>query len=184
MHKYRGFALLGLLPYIIGGIAIASLAGWLWWRADHWCNGACVREQERAVKAENAIAAAQERATALALLWSQAIQKVEVRYVEVVRERETKFAGIRERAGRINVAGGIRLSPDAVGVLADSAATANNSAAPVESEGTTQAVPESPRDTSAEEWVRFAVDAADAYADAREKWASCVAYVGQITEAK
>jgi len=190
--RQRGFALLTLLPYIIGGIAVASLAGWLWWQWSGYKEG--LREEGRAeVRAEWQAERAQLIAArdAMVMRWAKAIQEVERVYVEKVAESESRFAAIRTRAGRISVGGGIRLNPDAVGVLRDTASAANSEAATAPSGGAeapapvpeaTGGVVASDVTTSATEWVTFAVDAAEAYKDARDKWQACVAWSGKITQ--
>ena len=185
--RQRGFALLTLLPYIIGGIAVASLAGWLWWQWSGYKEG--LREEGRAeVRAEWQAERAQLIAArdAMVMRWARAIQEVERVYVEKVAESESRFAAIRTRAGRISVGGGIRLNPDAVGVLRDTASAANSEAATAPSGGAEAPapVPETAGDvdTTAQQWLTFAVDAAEAYKDARDKWQACVAWSGKITQ--
>jgi len=185
--KQRGFALLTFLPYIICGIAIASLAGWLWWQWSGYKEG--LREEGRAeVRVEWQAERAQLIAArdAMVMRWARAIQEVERVYVEKVAERESRFSAIRTRAGRIGVGGGIRLSDGAVGVLRDTERTANSEAAPAPSGGAEAPapVPETPWDvdTTAQQWITFAVDAAEAYKDARDKWQACTAWAGQIAQ--
>lgn len=191
--KPRGFALLSFLPHLIGLAVVAGLLWGAWSAVNGWCNGACKVATERAdeawvrVKAaDDAIARAQERATALALLWSEAIQRVEVRHVEVVKWRTRTFVEYRERAAGAEVSGTITLSPGAVSVLADSASAANDPGPAAGGEGTAAPVPEPAGDTATEarEWVEFAVEAAAAYADARDKWQACVSWAGAITQAE
>jgi hypothetical protein len=190
--RQRGFALLTFLPYIIGGIAVASLAGWLWWQWSGYKEG--LREEGRAeVRVEWQAERAQLIAArdAMVMRWAKAIQEVERVYVEKVVERESRFSAIRTRAGRITVGGGIRLDPDAIGLLRDVASTANSetSAAPSGGAEAPAPVPETSGSvtaaevtTTAQEWVTFAVDAAEAYKDAHDKWQACVAWSGKITQ--
>jgi hypothetical protein len=177
--RQRGFGLITFLPYIIGGLAIASLAGWVWWQANHWCNAVCREQTERATVAEGRIAAAQKRATDLALMWAEAIHRVEVKYVEVVKWRTQTFVEIRERP--YHAEGSITLGPDARGVLRDSADAANNPGPTASGEGAAAPVPETAGSvTTAQEWIAFATDAAEAYADARGKWLACVNWAESV----
>jgi hypothetical protein len=184
--RQRGFGLITFLPYIIGGLAIASLAGWVWWQANSWCNRVCrdATEQADAYRAELDIAKAQaedarKRATALALLWSDAIHRIEVRYVEIVKWRTQTFVEIRERP--YHAEGSITLGPDARGVLRDSADAANNPGPTASGEGAAAPVPETAGSvTTAQEWIAFATDAAEAYADARGKWLACVNWAESV----
>lgn len=188
-------------PYIIALL----LAVVVWWKVDHWCNAACREQRDLAAEARTQLdeitvrlKAAQERATHLALEWSKAIQRVEVRYVEAKQRQQVSFASVRERTGRIKVdldAVRIRVPAGAVSVLADAGAAANGGPAPAAGGGGGQAapVPDAPggegADTTLTEWVDFATKAAEAYADANAKRqaavdaaVACHAYVGKITE--
>jgi hypothetical protein len=191
--RQRGFGLITFLPYIIGGLAIASLAGWVWWQANSWCNRACGEATERADIAESQLVAAHERATYLSLKWAEAIHKVEVKYVEVVKWRTQTFVEIRERP--YHAEGSITLGPDARGVLRDSASAANGAGSATGDSQATTTVPaatgdggqtsehSTPAITSAPEWVDFSIRAAEAYAEAREKWLACVAWADSIKRA-
>lgn len=190
--RQRGFAMLSLLPYVIGVAAVAGLLWGAWSAVNGWCNGACkvatARADEAWVRvkaADDAIARAHERATALALLWSEAIHRVEVKYVETVKWRTRTQIEYRERVASAEVSGTITLSPGAVSVLSDSASAANDPGPTAGGEGAAAPVPEPAGDTAtdAREWVEFAVEAAAAYADARDKWQACVSWAGEIRNA-
>lgn len=180
--KPRGFALLSFLPHLIGLAVVAGLLWGAWSAANGWCNGACRVATERADKADAAIVMAHERATALALLWSEAIHRVEVKYVETVKWRTRTQIEYRERAASAEVSGTITLSPGAVSVLADSASAANDPGPAPSGEGASAPVPIPAGDTAtdAREWVEFAVEAAAAYAEVRDKWMACVAWADSI----
>ena len=172
-----------LLPILGRLIPILGIlfAAWLGWRAvDGWCNSACKDARAELVAAQGQIKEAQERATALALMWSEAINRVEVRYVELARDRADAAANLRERAGRIRPATAgvsIRVPADAVGVLGDVARFANDSPAPAVDQGAAAPVPVPARDadTTLAEWISFAVEAGAAYREAADKHAACVA---------
>jgi hypothetical protein len=191
----QGFAWLSFLPYIIGAVVIGGAVWTIWSSVNNWCNGACrdAREERdeaiaESVQLHGVIKAAQERATALALLWSEAINKVEVRYVQVERDRRAAFAGVRERAGSIRVDTSRVLVPvtaPVIGVLRDAERAANGGspAAPREGEGSPAPVPETARDTTLAEWVQFAIDAAEAYREAYDKWQAAVQAYESVREA-
>ena len=180
-----------LIPLLIrGAMALAVVAAlWMvWHRVDNWCNEACQSAQTETAEARTQIGLlhtqirqAQERATALALLWAESINRVEVRYVEVARDRTNAAAGVRERAGRIRHSTDpvrIVVPPDALGVLGDAAALAN-AEPPAAAEGDqrpAEAVPVAagPAETTLTDWLAFAVDAAEAYREAADKHLACV----------
>jgi hypothetical protein len=185
------------LPYVLGALFVALVAWWGYRVANSWCNGACedAREELAAVTLERdglleGIKAAQDRASALAVLWADAIQRVEVRYVEATRESSALFAGLRERAGRIRPATStvsVPVPAGALGVLIDAHRSANGGQDPAAAggdRGAPEAVPEAAGGavTHLDEWVTFATDAAEAYADARQKHLACVAWAGSITQ--
>lgn len=206
--KPRGFifpGLGGMLPWIIGGVAVAALAGWLWWRADHWCNSACTTQRDIAEAAilrvgtlEEAIAVAQQRATDLALLWSDSINRQRIEYVQVVEYRDRVFTRYRDRVAGVGVSGRITLADDARVLLGDAARSAREAAvgpaAPAGDSGSAETVPDAagkPLDapqageatTTPSEWLAFAVAAAEAYSDAAGKHRACVEAYGKIREA-
>jgi hypothetical protein len=168
--------------HIVGGIALAIFLAWAGYKVNHWCNTACEDATARAVQAEGLIKEAQERATAIALLWSEAIQKVEVRYVEKAASNTLVFGSIRERAKRVgpSSSGTIRLAPDARRVLDDASAAANaGHPAPAKVDnGPAQAVPAAAGDgetfITPQEFAVAWADAAAAYADVYYKWEAAV----------
>lgn len=172
--------LLPLLLRALPFIAAAALAWYGWHRVDNWCNSACVEQRTQLGNARTQIGIAQARATALALLWAEAINRVEVRYVEVVRARTDAVAGVRERAGRIRSdtdRAHLVVSAAALSVLGDAANIANNTAPPGGDSGAGQAVsaPAGPAETTLTDWLEFAINAAEAYRDAEDKHLACVA---------
>lgn len=185
------------LPHILGVIFVALVAWWGWRIANGWCNGACEAEQEKVAQVtlereelRVAVKAAQDRASALAVLWADAVQRVEVRYVEARRESSAIFAGLRERAGRVRSATSavsVPVPAGALSVLIDAHRSANGAADPAAAggdRGAPEAVPEAPGGavTNLAEWIDFATAAAEAYADARQKHLACVAWAGSITQ--
>lgn len=172
--------LLPLLLRALPFLAAAALAWYGWHRVDNWCNSACVEQRTQLGNARTQIGIAQARATALALLWAEAINRVEVRYVEVVRARTDAVAGVRERAGRIRSdtdRAHLVVSAAALSVLGDAANIANNTAPPGGDSGAGQAVsaPAGPAETTLTDWLEFAINAAEAYRDAEDKHLACVA---------
>lgn len=175
--RQRGFALLTFLPYIIGGLAVAGLLGWLAWQWSAFKEG--LREEGRAeVRAEWAVERAQLIAArdAMIMRWAKAIQEVERVYVERVVVRESKFAGIRERAGQIRPATDavpVPVPADATSLLADSANAANAAAVADGNPGAAEAVPVAAGNeaqTTLTEWTDFAREAGEAYADVYERF--------------
>ena len=172
--------LLPLLLRALPFLAAAAVAWYGWHRVDNWCNSACVEQRTQFENARTQIGIAQARATALALLWADAINRVEVRYVEVVRDRADAVAGVRERAGRIRSdtdRAHLVVSRDALGVLHDAERIANNTAPAAGDSGPGQAVsaPAGPAETTLTDWLEFAINAAEAYRDAEDKHLACVA---------
>ena len=169
-------------PYLLGAALLTG--GWLY--ADRVCwSTACRQYRASADTLRAEKAAAQERATAMALLWAKAIDNVEVRYVEVARDRENAASGLRERARSIGLGtrgASIRLPPDAISLLGDIASFANDSAPAAVDQKPPEAVSQPARDTSLADWLTFAADAADAYRDARDKHLACVAAYESLRE--
>ena len=172
--------LLPILSRLLPALGILLALWFAWHKLDTWCNGVCEDARAELSVAQGQIQAAQERATALALMWSEAINRVEVRYVELAGDRADAAANLRERAGRIRSATSgvsIRVPADAVGVLGDVARLANDSPAPAVDQGAAAPVPVATgdADTTLAEWVDFAVEAGAAYREAADKHAACVA---------
>lgn len=166
---------LRLAPYVLGLFAL-----WYGWHlVDGRCwSSACVTKSRQLQTTVEEMERAKQRATDLALLWSKAINNVEVRYVERSRDRVDSAAALHARArqSRPDTAGvSIRVPPVAASLLYDAERFANATAPPAEHQEPPEAVPAAPVDTTLDEWVTFAVDAADAYRDARDKWEACVA---------
>lgn len=174
-----------LLPILGRLIPILGIlfAAWFAWRAvDGWCNGACEDARAELVTAQAQIQEAQDRATALALLWSEAINRVEVRYVEMARTRSDAAARLREREGRIRFDSGgvgIRVPPAAVGLLDDAHRLANDPAATRGDQIPAAPVPAAPNEVEIETdvatWIATYLEAAIAYRDAADKHLACVA---------
>ncbi len=161
-------------PYLLG--AALLVGGWLYLDRACW-SSACRSERTQNENLRSQIAAAHERATALALLWAKEVDNVKVRYAEVVKERSQAFAGIRDGARQVRPATDsvvVRVPADALVVLNDASRAANPAAASGD-QGPAQAVPQAARDTTLTEWIAFATDAAEAYRDAADKHLACVA---------
>jgi hypothetical protein len=174
--------ILQILVRLIPALAVAILAWYGWYRVDHWCNTECRHYRTSADTLQQEKQQAQDRATALALLWSEAINRVEVRYVEVARTRSDAAARLRERAGRIRLDGGgvgIRVPVAAVGLLDDASRLANDPPAAGGDQSAPDPVP-APADavaidTTLATWIATYLEAAIAYRDAADKHLACVA---------
>jgi hypothetical protein len=193
--KQRGF---GLVVYLIAAGVLAAVIGGLFWQWVDFKEG--LREEGRAeVRAEWQADRARLIAArdAMVMRWAAAVQNVERVYIEKVVEREKTFTGVRERAGRINVAGGIRLDAAAVGVLRD-VERAANAAEPAAAAGpgdgadlVSEPAGSEAVDTSAADWVAFAIDAGERFRQVDDARLECVAMyeaareaVGKISEGK
>lgn len=187
MNRQRGWV--SLVMYALLAAAAVAAAWALWWKVDHWCNAACTDLQAVVARLEGEKKAAQERASAIAVMWADGLNKVEVRYVEVERAVRNTFAGLRDRTRGVSAdsSGGIRLGSRAVELLDDAhrAANAGDPSAPQVDHRPAEAVPVAPSDETSsatgdviltpEAFAALYVDAAEAYRDAYEKWKAAVA---------
>ena len=174
--------LLPILLRLLPALAVAALAWYGWHKVDHWCNTECRYFRENAETLQHEKQQAQDRATALALLWSEAINRVEVRYVEMARTRSDAATRLRERAGRLRLDGGgvgVRVPPAAVGLLDDAHRLANDPAATRGDQIPAAPVPAAPNEVEIETdlatWIATYLEAAIAYRDAADKHLACVA---------
>ncbi len=168
-------ALLGRLwPYLLG--AALLVGGWLYLDRACW-SSACKSAKAEATELRAEKAAAVERATALALLWADGLDKIDKAVKAAKDERDASFAALQDRArhsrgpSRVEPAASVRLQLDA-------SRLANYPAAAGEREAAPAPVPASPvGDTEVSQAasdLAWAL-AAEAYADAVSQWRACVA---------
>ena len=186
--------LLGFLrvawPYILA----AALAGAVYWKANTWCNSACKDQQKIARTAEGKIrtlelqiAEAQERATALALLWSAQVDKTEAANAAAAKFRAQVFAPLDQRARSLPRGAIVRLPADAYSLFGAASAAANASAAPrpaAVNPAPAGPVPSGPADIDAADLTAAWVTAAASYADAVGQWRACVNFYTGLQEAE
>lgn len=104
-----------LIPWLLrlGGALLVGLFLWgCWHKLNTWCNGACVdaRHDVVSLKADVAerdasIARTQERATALALLWSGQVDRTENAAHIAETSRNEEFRKLADRARAIGADG-------------------------------------------------------------------------------
>lgn len=186
MIANRGFAGLALLLYVLtAALAVGATYAFL----EKRCNSACkdARAELVVLKAEKA--AAQERASAMAMLAAQRLDDTD-RAVRANQEKNdatiaTLDARARALRGRL-----IRVSADAARLLADAAVAANaGNATPAEVDhGPSPAIPDSAAPGSLVvfdegELTAWGVRAGAAYLSCRTKWAACVTAYEQVRTA-
>ena len=110
------------LPYI----AAIALAWYGWHRADTWCNSACRDQRDRANAAESAIKVAQQRATDLALLWAQQVDKADEAARQARNANAQVFTRLADDARRLPAGGHLSISPAARRVFDGITAAAND----------------------------------------------------------
>lgn len=122
----RGFVSVGFVVYALATLAVLAALGTVAWRVNHWCNAACEAQTKRADAAEGSIKAAQERATAMTMLWDGERQKREADAKQHEADRAARFAAVDAAANRLSpTVGRVRFAADAVGVF-DAAINAGN----------------------------------------------------------
>ena len=148
------------LPYI----AAIALAWYGWHRADTWCNSACRDQRDRANAAEAAIKVAEQRATDLALLWAQQVDKADEAARQARNANAQVFTRLADDARRLPAGGHLSISPAARSVFDGITAAANDQppADPPRVEPAPEAVSCIPEREAAIAWAQ----AAEAYRDA------------------
>ncbi len=168
-------------PYIVGAVIL----GGLYYSAQHYCNTVCKDARAEVVTLKEEKKAAQERATAIALLWSAQVDKTESEARQRREANEAKFSALAERA-RALPAGAVRMSGAAAGLLDDVSRAANAASAPAGGEARTEAVPQtsSPVAYDEREFASYIVLAGEAYSDAVNQWRACVTHYERLADAQ
>ncbi len=126
MNRQRGFIPISLIMYAVAALAVMAALATLVYKVNHWCNAACTAQTERADAAEASINAAQDRATAMALLWDKERQGRESDARQRETDRTARFAPILA-ASRSLPADVARVRfPDAAARVLDDAINASN----------------------------------------------------------
>lgn len=186
-NRQRGFLAL-LAPYaaklILYGVIAAVIAGTvygIYFKVMHWCNTACVQVTAERDQLAGTLKAAQERATALALLWAKSVDDAEAKERQRETEAARRYDSLLARAEAINRGSGLRLSVGTIGVLTDASREANAARPPAEHQEPAETV----SGTTDEREIAVAwVKASEAYADAFGKWQACVNWVEQLRAAE
>lgn len=164
-------------PYILAAILLGVLA----YKANTWCNGACKDARAEVVILQAEKKAAQERATAIALLWSAQVDKTEAEVRKRDAQTASTFGALVRRAEAIDSPVGLRIGGPTARLLLDASRAANAAAAPAEPETPPDAVSEPAEEHTystfnerelATAWIKAAM----AYTDAVGQWRACVDY--------
>jgi hypothetical protein len=155
-------------PYLLA--AALALGSYLW--ADLRCwNRACHSQQARADKLQTEADAAKKRATDLALLWANTLQKADDDTRTKLAAQRQEFAALEAQAKALGPLPDIVLAGPTVVVL-DRITAAANSAAPEVDNGASTSISQS---DLAQRWA----EAGAAYLDATTKLTACIkAYEG------
>src|SRR6185312_17263004 len=122
-----GAILARLWPYLLA--AALALGSYLW--ADFRCwNHACHVQQARAEKLQAESDAAKKRATDLALLWANTLQKADDDTRQALSEQRQHFSDLTAQAKGLSPLPSIVLGAPTVVVLDRVTAAANDTAAP------------------------------------------------------
>ena len=161
-----------LWPYLLG--AALLLGSYLW--ADFRCwNHACHVQQARAEKLQAESDAAKKRATDLALLWANTLQKADDdTRAKLAAQRQT-FDDLDKQAKALSPLPSIVLGAPTVVVLDRVTAAANDTPAPEVDHGAGQTLSES---DLAQRWA----EAGEAYSDATTKLTACIKAYETIRE--
>ena len=167
--------------YLLGGvgIVIACLLAALGFEHER-----VVYETNRAVNAEQAVKIAEQRATALALLWSKQVDRTEAEVRKAQGEANAEITALNER---------IKKLPDRVivfdtataSLFTDVTAAANAAAAPAVSDKQAAAVPD-PAVAGAttaydeREFADYIAKAGAAYRDIQTKLNACISFYNSL----
>jgi hypothetical protein len=94
MNLQRGFIPISLIMYGVAALVALAAIGTVIYKVRHWCNAACVEQRDRADVAEASIKAAQDRATAIALLWAGNVTREDTNAKQRDADRTARFAPI------------------------------------------------------------------------------------------
>lgn len=161
----RGFAEVLILYAIIAIVAVAAIGGAVY-KVNHWCNTVCEDARAEVVMLKAEKAAAQERATAIALLWSGQVDKTASAESQLETLRHARAETVRAAAAALPAADRGRVVPAAVVRVLDSAAGAANSAGTTT--GAEKAAPTS-ADTSLGVLTDWAVVVTEIHAECRDR---------------
>ena len=164
-----------LIPWLIKGAMVLALAGFvyaLWYRVDHWCNSACTNVTEERDLLTASIKAAQQRATDLAILYADTLEKVDAALKVAEAERSQKFAALRDRATRAGANRSVVVSPESVRLWDESSRAGNGQETAPAGIGEERAAISS---VSEADLNQFIVDAAAAYRAVNEARLACIA---------
>jgi hypothetical protein len=161
-----------LLKYVLPAVALVGAA---WWVNSFWCNGACEKQETRAIAAEQKLAKLDAEAIAQRekIAQGQAFQDAKAKREEDARK--TRFAGLAARAGALSGTPAVTLSADADRLLRDAtAAHETGPAADGERPPAAVAIP-GVAPVAERDFARWVLDAKRAYEDADAQFMNCVA---------
>ncbi len=166
-------------------VALFALLAWLVYAVNHLHNAAWNEEHAARSAAEASIKAAQERATAIALLWAGNVTKEEVRAKQSDADRTQRFAPILSAAHRLPPAVAGVVFPAAAARLLDAAIDAGNasiagSPAPP-AEGAAAIAGAATDVASVTQW---GVDVARLYSACRDQVVGCQSFYGGLQESQ
>jgi len=163
--------------YLFGGVGVIVLLLTVALGFEH---ERVVYETNRAVKAELTLKAAQDRATALALLWSAQVDKSEAEVNQAKDEANVQIAALQDRIKKLP-SRIVVFSTPAASVLDDATAAANAAPAPAVDNKPAPPVPD-PAIAGAttaydeREFADYVTRAAQAYRDVRTKLGACISF--------
>lgn len=161
----RGFAE-GLILYAIVAVVTLAAIGGAYYKLQHYCNTVCkdARAEVGVLKSEKA--AAQERATAIALMWSGQVDKTAKAEQQLETDRHARAEKVRTAAAALPAADRGRPVPAAVvRVLGDAASAANAAGTPTRAQETAPPV----ADTSLGVLTDWAVLVTEIHAECRDR---------------
>lgn len=171
MRHARGFVTVGFVVYAIAAVAVLAVIGTAAWRINHWCNAACKAEGVRADAAESTIKTAQERATAMTMLWDAERQKREADANARQADRAARFVAVDSAVVRLPAATGrIPFPSNAVRVFdaaidAGNAGVARSAGEPAKETAAASAAPADGERVTVGDVTNWAVAVAKVYAE-------------------
>jgi type II secretory pathway pseudopilin PulG len=140
-------------------------------------------DEANTLRAEKA--AAQKRATDLALLWAGAVETADRKAHERVSEAQRRYDSLLARAQSVDRGAGVRIGHDVHGLLLDATRHANSlTPAPKEYPAPAADLPQPAPATSvvydSREFATYVVTAAQAYQDAVGQWRACTEFYNDL----